>query len=125
MIKAGRFREVHMTSYLLAGATAFTLMASAALAQSLPFDATNSTQPNGSTSGPAGTYDMSKSQKAIDGTGVETDKTETFDKSQTYSGGNGELSAKTSIKRTGSSMTTTPPAPVSTTTTTTTEESRP
>jgi hypothetical protein len=115
-----------MTSYLLAGATAFTLMASAALAQSPPFDATNSTQPNASTSGPAGTYDISKSQKTIDGKGVETDKTESFDKSQTYSGGNGELSSKTSLKSTGSTKTITPPAPLATTTTTTTtEESRP
>jgi hypothetical protein len=115
-----------MTRFLLAGATAFALTASAASAQRPSFDATNSTQPNASTSGPTGTYDMSKTQKTTDGKGGETDKTETFDKSQTYSGGNGELSAKTSIKSTGSTMTITPPAPVSTTTTTTTtEDSRP
>lgn len=113
-----------MTSYLLAGATAFTLMASAALAQSPPLDATNSTQPNASTSGPAGTYDMSRTQKSIDGNGVETDKTDTFNKSQSYTSGNGELSAKTSIKTTGSTITTTPPV-ATTTTSTTTQESRP
>jgi hypothetical protein len=115
-----------MTRFLLAGATAFTLVASAALAQSPPSDATNSTQPNASTSGPAGTYDMSKSQKTIDGNGVETDKTQTFDKSQTYTRGNGELSAKTTATKTDSTMAITPPAPVSSTSTTTnTQESRP
>jgi|HubBroStandDraft_1064217.scaffolds.fasta_scaffold650136_1 hypothetical protein len=115
-----------MTRFLLASAAAFALVAGVASAQSPPFDATNSTQPNVSTSGPAGTYDMSKTQKTIDGRGGETDKTETFDKSQTYSSGDGELSAKTSIKRTDSTMTITPPAPASTSrTTTTTEESRP
>jgi hypothetical protein len=116
-----------MTRFLLESAVAFALMANGAYAQNQPLDATNSTQPNVSTSGPAGTYDMSKTQKTIDTKGVKADTTATFDKSQTYTGGDGELSAKTSIKSTGSTTTIDPPAPFSTTTTssTTTQGSRP
>ena len=110
----------------MASVTALALMASSAIAQSPSFDATNSTQPNGSTSGPAGTYDSSKTQKTIDTKGVETDTTDTFDKSQTYTSSGGALSAKTTIRSTGTT-TTTPPPPVSTTTSTstTTQEVRP
>jgi hypothetical protein len=115
-----------MTRYWLASAAALALMTTGAFAQSPSFDATNSTQPTLSTNGPAGTYDATKTEKAIDARGVETDKTQTFDKSQTYTSGNGELSAKTSIGTTSTTTTTAPPPPVSTTTTTTTtQDSRP
>ena len=95
-----------MTSYWLASAIAFAMMTGGALAQGASFDATNSTQPNLSTNGPAGTYDMTKTRRTIDSSGVATDTTETFDKSQTYTGGDGELSAKTSIQTTGPTTTT-------------------
>lgn len=115
-----------MTSYLLAGVTAFGMMTTAAIAQSPPFDTTNSTQPTMSTNGPAGTYDMTRTQRTIDTGGNQSDTTETFRKSQSYSDGDGALSAKTSISTTGSTTTIPAPPPmVSTTTTTTTQESRP
>jgi hypothetical protein len=113
-----------MTSHWFAGATALALMTGSALAQSPALDATNSTEPTMSTTGPAETYDMTKTRRTMDARGVETDTTETFDKSQTYSSGDGQLSAKTSVKTTGSTTVTTPAAPVSTTTSTTTQEIR-
>ncbi len=114
-----------MTGYWLAGAAAFAMMTGAALAQSANFGATNSPQPTMSTNGPAGTYSATKTQRTIDGNGVETDKTESFDKSQTYTSGNGELSAKTGITTSGSTTTVMPPPPTTSTTTTTTQETRP
>jgi len=97
-----------MISHGFAITTAFAMMMGGALAQGASFDATNSTQPNLSTNGPAGTYDMTKTRRTIDSTGVATDTTETFDKSQTYTGGDGALSAKTSIQTTGPTTTTIP-----------------
>jgi hypothetical protein len=97
-----------MISHGYAIALAFATMTSGALAQGAPFDATNSTQPNLSTNGPAGTYDATKTRRTIDSNGAATDTTQTFDKSQTYTGGNGALSAKTSIETTGATTTTLP-----------------
>lgn len=97
-----------MTGYWFAGAAAFAMMTSGALAQSALFDATNSTQPTMSTTGPAGTYDRTKTRRTIDSTGAETDTTETFSKSQTYTSGDGELSAKSHIRTTGPTTTTLP-----------------
>jgi len=115
-----------MTSYWLASAIAFALMTTGAFAQSPSFDTTNSTQPTWSTTGPAGTYDMTKTRRTVDGKGDETSTTKTFDKSQTYTSGAGALSAKTSIGTTSATTTiTAPPPPISTSTTTTTQESRP
>jgi hypothetical protein len=62
----GRKGEHDMTSHWSASAAAFALIAATsggALAQSAPFDATNSTQPNMSTNGPAGTYDMTTNRR--------------------------------------------------------------
>jgi hypothetical protein len=97
-----------MIGYLFASATAFAMMTSGVLAQSAAFDTTNSIQPIMSTTGPAGTYDMTKTRRTIDSRGTETDTTETFSKSQTYTGGDGELSARTSIRTAGSTTTTEP-----------------
>ncbi|HXQ52170.1 MAG TPA: hypothetical protein VN802_13830 [Stellaceae bacterium] len=97
-----------MTSHWFAGAIVLAITTSGALAQGAPLDATNSTQPNLSTNGPAGTYDMTKTRRTIDSSGVTTDTTQTFDKSQTYTGGNGALSAKTSIETSGATTTTLP-----------------
>ena len=116
-----------MTRYWLASVTAFAMMMSGAVAQSPSFDATNSTQPNMSTNGPAGTYDTITTRRTIDSSGAISNTTESFDKSQTYTSGDGALSAKTSIQTTGPATTITMP-PVSTSTkstTTTTEEIRP
>lgn len=116
-----------MTKFWLACATVVTMLTSGALAQTPPFDATNSTQPTASTNGPAGTYDTTKTTRTKDATGVETNTIETFNKNQTYTSGNGELSAGTSIKS-GTTTTVTAPPPLTTTTsssTTTTREMRP
>ena len=90
------------------------MVTSSSLAQSVLFDATNSTQPTMSTTGPAGTYDMTKTRRTIDSTGAETDTTETFSKSQTYTSGDGELSARSHIRTTGPTTTTVPSAGSST-----------
>ncbi len=99
-----------MIGYWFAGAAVFAMVTSSSLAQSVLFDATNSTQPTMSTTGPAGTYDMTKTRRTIDSTGAETDTTETFSKSQTYTSGDGELSARSHIRTTGPTTTTVPSA---------------
>jgi hypothetical protein len=116
--------EIHMTGYWLASATALAMLTTAAVAQSP--DAARSAQPAFSTNGAAGTYDSTTTTRSNDAMGVQTDKTETFEKSQTYTSGNGELRAGTSI-RSGTTTVTAPPPPVATTTTTTTttREERP
>jgi hypothetical protein len=97
-----------MNVYWFAGAAAFAILTGSTLAQNVLFDATNSTQPTMSTTGPAGTYDMTKTRQTIDSTGAETDTTETFSKSQTYTNSNGALSARSSIRTTGPTTTTVP-----------------
>ena len=77
------------------------LSAGVALAQGVPADATNSPSPNQSTNGPAGTYDMTTTQKHIAPDGTETEATPRFDKSQSYTSGNGALSAHTHIETMG------------------------
>ena len=97
-----------MTRYWLAGAAALVLTTSVAVAQTPPFDAANAPQPNMSTNGPAGTYDVKKVRRTVDSDGNTTDTTQTFDKSQTYSSGNGALRAHTIIRSSGPTTTEAP-----------------
>lgn len=97
-----------MTRYWFASLTVLLGMTGGALAQSPSFDATNSTQPNLSTNGPAGTYDMTKTKRVIEGGGAETDTIESFHKSQSYTSGDGTLSARTNIETLGPAMTAAP-----------------
>jgi hypothetical protein len=77
-----------MTKFLLAGASAFALMTGAAFAQGMSTDTSTSTQSTTSTTAPVmGTYNATKSQKAIDSDGTESQK------SQTYSAGMGGTKA--------------------------------
>jgi hypothetical protein len=97
-----------MIRYWFAGAAALVLSSGLAAAQSAPFDASNSTQPNMSTNGPAGTYSSQKVQQSVDGNGQISKTTQSFSKSQTYSSGNGALTAHTIIHTSGPTTTTTP-----------------
>jgi hypothetical protein len=85
---------------------AITLSAGVALGQGAHVDATNSPSQNQSTNGPAGTYDMSTTHTALVPDGTKTDTTQSFDKSQSYTSGNGVLSAHTHIDTTGPTTTT-------------------
>lgn len=112
-----------MSDVWFAGVTAFAMMTGAAFAQSPDFNATNSTQPTMSTNGPAGTYDRTKTEQTIDGNGTATHTSESFDKSQTYTSQDGDLSARTHISTTGPTRITplSPAVSTSTSTKTTTE----
>jgi hypothetical protein len=92
-----------MKGYWLAGVTALALTTSAAFAQNMSND------------GPAGTYDMQRTQHSIDSNGVETDSRQNIDKSRTLSDGGGQLRAASRV-RTNSAVTTRAPS-VSTETT--------
>lgn len=85
---------------------AVLLSASVALAQSPAVDATNSPSQNQSTNGPAGTYDMTTTRTTVAPNGAQTDTTERFDKTQSYTSGNGALTAHTHIETTGPTTTT-------------------
>ena len=86
---------------------AIALSAGGALAQGAAVDATNSPSQNQSTNGPAGTYDMTTTQTTVAPNGGQTDSTQSFDKSQSYTSGNGALTAHTHIETTGPTTTTT------------------
>ena len=97
-----------MKAYWLAGTALLALTTSAAFAENPPFSTTNSTQPNMSTSGPAGTYDTKTTRRTVDASGHATATTKSFDKSQTYSSGNGALRARTIIRSSGPTTTEAP-----------------
>jgi hypothetical protein len=107
-----------MTRYLLASAFALTLMTGGVLAQGVAPDPA-ATFPNG----PPGNESVTKTQRTIDSDGTVIEKQQNFDKTQTYTSGDGALSAHSTINRT-EQTTVTPPPTVTTTTTTTTEEVR-
>jgi hypothetical protein len=85
---------------------AITLSASGAFAQSPAVDATNSPSQNQSTNGPAGTYDATTTRAVVAPNGAQTDTTESFDKTQSYTSGNGALTAHTHIDTAGPATTT-------------------
>ncbi len=86
---------------------AIALAAGVALGQGAAIDATNSPSQNRSTNGPAGTYDKTTTQSTVAPNGGQTDTTQSFDKSQSYTSGNGALTAHTHIETTGPTTTTT------------------
>jgi hypothetical protein len=104
---------------LFATLTLLALCTGAAFAQNMP-DATAPAEPTRTTVGPS--TSVTKTQQSIDGRGVEMSSTETYDKSQSFTSGNGVLSAKTSTKTTGDSEVKVPPKVTTTRSTTTTEE---
>ena len=96
---------------------AISLSAGVALAQGAPVDATNSPSQNRSTNGPAGTYDMTTTVTTVAPDGGQTDTTQSFDKSQSYTSGNGALTAHTHIETPGIETTGTETTGPTTTTT--------
>jgi hypothetical protein len=96
-----------MTRYRLASALVLATMLNGALAQTIPAPAPTAPQQNLSTNGPSGTYARTKTVKTLDAAGTVRSTTQSFDKSQSYTDGNGQLSAKTSIKSTGPATTVT------------------
>jgi hypothetical protein len=104
-----------MTRYVLAGAFALATMTGGVLAQGIPSDSNSS-------EGPAASETITKHERTIDGNGGVTEKSQIYDKSQSYSDGGGELSSHTTVKKSEQTTVTPPPAPppMSTTTTTTT-----
>jgi hypothetical protein len=105
---------------LLAGMALLALGAGIALAQNRPVVAVP-TETTRTTAGPSSS--VTTTRQTIDGHGVETNATATYDKSQSFTSGNGELSAKTSTETSSKSTVRMPPAAVtSTKTTTTTDE---
>lgn len=106
-----------MTRFMLASAFALATMTGGALAQGIPSD------PNLSQA-PASSETMTKHERVIDSNGAVTEKTQNYDKSQSFSDGGGELNSHTTVTKSEQKTLTPPPAPppVSTTTTTTTEE---
>jgi hypothetical protein len=99
---------------------AIALSAGVALAQGVaplhpPVNPASSPSQDQSTNGPAGTYDMNKTTTTVAPDGATTDVTQRFDKSQSYTSGNGALSAHTHIETVGpatnTDTTTTPPRP--------------
>ena len=71
----------------------------------------NLTQPNLATNGPAGTAVQTQTTRNLYRNGAEVDSSRVFKKSQSYSSGNGALSARTHIETTGSVTTVKPPSP--------------
>jgi hypothetical protein len=102
-----------------AGLALLALCTGAAFAQTAP-EAAPPGEPTRTTAGPSSS--VTKTQQTIDGRGVETNSTETYDKSQSFTSGNGVLSADTNTKTTARSKVTVPPTAATTTTRSTTTE---
>jgi len=79
-------------------------------------------EPTRTTVGPS--ISVTKTQKTIDGRGVETNATQSYDKSQSFTSGNGVLNAETKTETNQRSEVTTPQPTTSTTRTTTTSEEK-
>ncbi len=105
---------------LLAGLALVALWTGAAYAQNT-LEAPTPGETTRTTAGPS--VSVTKTQQTINGSGVETNAHETYDKSQSFTSGNGELSAKTSTETHAQSSVSVPPVVViKKATTTTTEE---
>lgn len=88
-----------MKYYCLAGAVAIGSMTGAALAQ------TTAPQPTRATNGPAGTVERAHAGIVVDSTGAAKGTSDTFKKTQSYTSGDGQLSARTKIQTTGPTTT--------------------
>jgi hypothetical protein len=89
-----------MKKYWIASAVAIGLMTGAALAQ------IGAPEPTRATNGPAGTVERAHSGIVADSTGAATGTSDTFKKTQSYTSGDGQLSARTNIRTTGPTTTT-------------------
>jgi hypothetical protein len=98
---------------MLAGVFTLATMAGGALAQGISSDPAFP-------SGPAGSESMTKSQRVIHSDGSVTERTQSYDKSQNYTSGDGELSAHSMVRTNEQTTVVPPPPPPMTTTTTTT-----
>jgi uncharacterized protein YpuA (DUF1002 family) len=107
-----------MTWNLIAGAAALAMLSTAALAQS--GSPQNTVETPAVTTGPAGSFSETKKEHSVDSNGVEVNKSQSFDKTQSFSSGAGTLNATTSTRSSAEVTTTVPPPPVTTTTQTTT-----
>jgi hypothetical protein len=101
------------------GAAAVALWSGAALAQGLPNAAPGSAS---ITTEPAPSVSVTTTQKTRDANGVQTEKVDTYDRGQSFSSGDGALSAKTTTETTQHSAVTVPTVTTRRTTTTTTSE---
>ena len=86
----------HMKAYWI---VALALMTGTAVAQSA------APEPTRATNGPAGTVERAHAAIAVDSNGNATGTSDTFRKTQSYSSGDGELSARTRIQTTGPATT--------------------
>jgi hypothetical protein len=102
--------------------TLVALCPGAAFAQNAPETAAPG-EPTRTTAGPS--ISVTKTQQTLDGRGVETKATETYEKSQSFTSGNGVLSTDTKTRTTGRSEVTVPTATTNTTKSTTTTEETP
>jgi hypothetical protein len=84
-----------MKNYWVTSTLALVMMTGGAPAQTAAPEATRSTN------GPAGTVETAHTGVVVDGTGAATGSSDTFKKTQSYSSGDGQLSARTSITTTG------------------------
>src|SRR5476651_1269579 len=93
-------RRAPMKWNLIAGAAALAMMSSAALAQSVSTQTTVQTPPIQTppiqmapsvTTGPAGSFSQTKTERSIDSNGVEVNKSQSMDKSQSFGSGDGQL----------------------------------
>ncbi len=116
----GSIKEIPMTRYWITGAVVSALLGSVAMADTVTADPSATLpQPTTSTNGPAGTVSVTKTQHVIDGAGGKSDETKSFKKHQEYIGGNGVLSAHTTLETSGEKTVVPAPAPVTTTNSTT------
>jgi len=111
---------------LFTGLTLLVLWTGAALAQNAP-DMTSPADNVQSPTETTKTFDgpsvsVTKTQRTIDSNGVESNSTRTYDEHQTFSSGQGALSATTSTSTGGQSTVSVPPPTVITKTTRTTTE---
>jgi hypothetical protein len=89
-----------MKRFWLPAAMIVASMTGGALAQS------NAPEPTRATNGPAGSVEAARAGIAVDSNGAATGMSETFKKSQSYTDGNGLLTARTHIETTGPVTTT-------------------
>jgi hypothetical protein len=92
--------EKHHMKVLWAATIALIgLMSGSALAQ------TTAPEPTRVANGPAGTVEQAHAGIVVDSTGAATGTSDTFKKTQSYTSGDGQLSARTKIQTTGPTTT--------------------
>jgi len=89
-----------MKNYWAASVVLIGMMSEGAFAQ------TTAPEPTRAANGPAGTVERAHTGIAVDSTGAAAGTRDTFKKTQSYTSGDGQLSAKTTIQTTGPTTTT-------------------